>query len=209
MCRSQTLALVASLVLVGSSAGVDAQQAATSAVAPRPVIGRARGAAPTPGAPRTTSTGLARRAPTREFGIPGTHGGATPRTTQIIGYAWTANNEPISQAVVRLRDITTGRIAAVVKTNAAGECAFESSHGGTFVLELVGENDILLAVGEAFTVEPGETIATFVRLPLRLPIVGGLANQAVSNVATAAVSTAATEGVTAMVPPSEVISAER
>lgn len=208
MSRSQTLALIACLVLVGSSTGVDAQQAATSWVAARPVVSRARDAAPTSGVPTTTSAGLARRVPTREFSIPGTVGAATPRTTQIIGYAWTANNQPIPEAMVRLRDMTTGRVAAIATANASGEFAFESSHGGTFVLELVGENDSLLAVGEAFTIEPGETVATFVRLPLRLPIIGGLVNQTVSNVATAAVSTAATEGVTAMVPPSEVVSAE-
>ena len=54
----------------------------------------------------------------------------------------------------------------------------------------------LLAVGQVFTIAPGETVATFVRLGTKLPWFAGF----FSNAAAAAITAAASEGVTALAP---------
>jgi hypothetical protein len=80
--------------------------------------------------------------------------------------------------------------------NASGQFAFTGIESGTYVVELVSERGKVLTLGHTFTVAPGETIATFVRLGTRVPWFNGF----FSNAAAAASSTAASTGVTAIAP---------
>lgn len=132
-----------------------------------------------------------------------------------MGFAWSVSNEPITDATVRLRNVLSGAVEATVVTSQTGEFVFEGIEGGaTYVVELVGENDAVRAVGQPFSIAPGETVATFVRLgPASggwlMGWFGGGGQGAFMNTASAVVSTAASLGVTAVVPPSQDISASR
>jgi hypothetical protein len=135
---------------------------------------------------------------------------AASRATAVTGYLWTANNSPITNATVQLRNTVSGQVEMVTKTNNVGEFLFSDMKGGSYVIEYVGgageatataaasNASSVIAVGSPFSVAPGETVATFVRTLNNVPIfIPDLA----SNVATSAVQTAASAGVTAVVTP--------
>lgn len=128
-----------------------------------------------------------------------TAGAASARSTSVVGYLWTANNTAITDATVQLRNTVTGQIEFLSQTNAVGEFTFNNVAGGSYVIEYASEQaGSVLALGHPFTVAPGETVATFVRmsnaLPVFIPDVAG-------NVAASAVQSAASAGVTAVVTP--------
>lgn len=130
---------------------------------------------------------------------------ASSRATSVMGYLWAGEGTPISDATVQLRNIVTGQIEQVSTTLNNGAFAFNNVQGGTYAIEYVTESaGRVVAVGQAFSVAPGETVATFVRLGSRLvAIVPDLA----SNAAQAAVSTAASAGIAGTIAPDQPASA--
>jgi hypothetical protein len=62
--------------------------------------------------------------------------------------------------------VTSGSLAAEAVTSDAGEFAFEQLTSGTYVVEVASEGGDVMAVGQPISVDLGETVATFVRLPL-------------------------------------------
>lgn len=127
------------------------------------------------------------------------------RLTSILGGAWNADNSPIPEARLRLRNAITGRIEATTVADTAGRFTFSNVERGTYLIELVNEHGKVLTVGRAFVVAPGETVATFVRLGSRAPWYAGF----FENAATAATSAAAGLGVTARAPVARPVSAKR
>lgn len=124
---------------------------------------------------------------------------ASARSTSVVGYLWTANNSAIPNATVQLRNTVTGQIDFFTQSNAIGEFTFNNVAGGSYVIEYASEQaGNVLALGHPFTVAPGETVATFVRmsnaLPVFLPDVTG-------NIAASAIQSAASAGVTTVVTP--------
>lgn len=141
-----------------------------------------RAAALAPRGAATAGTGLARS------------------TQQVMGYLWTANNGAITDATVQLKNTVTGEILQRTSTNAAGEFLFQNVDAGEYVIEYVsGSSNRLLALGHPFTVSPGETVATFVRLSNGLPML--LPNELTNNVAQQAVASAAKQGVPTIAKP--------
>lgn len=118
------------------------------------------------------------------------------RSTSIVGVAWNADNSPIAGARIRLRNVVTGRMATAGVANEAGQFTFVGVDSGSYLIELVTEKGRMLTVGHPFTVAPGETVATFVRLGTKAPWFTGFFGNAASAVA----STAASAGVTAIAP---------
>lgn len=114
----------------------------------------------------------------------------------VRGVAWTSDNSPIPKARVRLRNTHSGRVEANAVTGEDGQFTFDRIEGGSYVVELLGDSDRVLAVGQSFRVEAGETVATFVRLPPQRRWLAGF----FSNAAVAAIAAAASAGVTAMGP---------
>jgi hypothetical protein len=125
---------------------------------------------------------------------------AGPRATSITGYAWTANQQPVPNAVVRVRNVLTGLVESSSKADAAGRFVIEGIEGGNYVIELIDEAGRIIAVGETFSAFPGDAIVTFVRLAERLPV--GLGN-VFANAAMTAISSAASVGITAVAPVEE------
>jgi hypothetical protein len=126
----------------------------------------------------------------------GARGVVSARATLIRGAAWNADNSPIPGARLRLRDVGTGRIAATAIANDTGQFKFDNVEGGSYVIELVSESGKILTVGHTFTVAPGETVATFVRLGTKVPWFDGF----FANAASAVAASAASLGVTALAP---------
>lgn len=117
-------------------------------------------------------------------------------STAILGTAWTADNAPIKQANLRLRNVLTGKVQALTVGNDAGQFAFENVPGGSYVVELLDDGGHVEVVGHVFTIAAGETVATFVRTGTKVPWFVGFFNNTLSAVS----STAASQGVTAIAP---------
>jgi hypothetical protein len=118
------------------------------------------------------------------------------RSTSILGNAWNIDNSPIPNARLRLRNVVSGKIAAVTTANEGGQFSFEGIEPGSYVVELLTTTDKIRTVGHVFTIAPGETVATFVRAGARVPWFTGFFN----NTASAVSSSAASAGITAMAP---------
>jgi len=130
---------------------------------------------------------------------------ADTRATTVMGFAWSATNDPLPDVEVQLRNLLSGTVEARSRTTDTGEFFFNDIEGGTYVVELVNDSGRVVALGAPFTVAPGETVATFVRLALPSPWF----TTALSNTAAAAVSTAAGLGIAAVEPPVQSASADR
>jgi hypothetical protein len=143
-------------------------------------------------------------APPRADGLPpgstparvGVGASGTGGTTSVIGAAWKVDNTPIAEAQVQLRNLVSGKVEARSVADVAGQFTFANIEGGTYAVELLGENGRIVTVGHAFVIAPGETVATFVRLGTKVPWFQGFFN----NVASAVASTAASQGITALAP---------
>jgi hypothetical protein len=131
------------------------------------------------------------RTPARVGATPGA-GGAT----SVLGVAWKVDNTAIPNARVQLRNLVSGKVEANAVADDLGQFSFPRIEGGTYVVELVGENGRILTVGHAFVIAPGETVATFVRLGTKVPWFIGFFQNAASAVA----ATAASQGITAIAP---------
>lgn len=129
-----------------------------------------------------------------------THGrpaaSASARTASIQGAAWHADNSPIAQALLRLRHVATGKIQQTTVASDTGQFAFSGVPDGTYVIEVVTPKGKVRMVGHPFTVVPGETVATFVRLAPKVPWFNGFFGNAAQTVS----SSAASAGVTAVAP---------
>lgn len=126
----------------------------------------------------------------------------TPPRPSVRGVAWNNDNSPLPAAKVRLRNLETGRVEGSTVTTEIGQFTFGGIEGGAYVVELVGDNGSVMAVGQGFRVETGETVATFVRLPARRSWFAG----AFSNAAAAVVAAASSAGVTAIGSPGPPVS---
>ena len=125
-------------------------------------------------------------------------------TASVVGVVWQHDDSPLPNALVRLRNVVTGRVTATATADSVGRVVFTVERG-TYILELITDAGHIQAVGHVFEVSPGQTVATFVRLPARAPRMAGL----FSNAATAVLSTAAALGITAVGPGLQPLSPNR
>lgn len=128
-----------------------------------------------------------------------------PTTATIVGYLWSADSTPIRSATLRLRDLGSGRIAMTATSNESGEFTFSKAAGSMYVVEYADPGGKVLAVGSPFSVVAGETVVTFIRLAPRRPLGGGF----FTNAAAVVVASAASIGVTAVVPTGRPVSPNR
>jgi hypothetical protein len=93
-----------------------------------------------------------------------------------------------------LRNVGTARVVGTMTTDEHGHVSFRVHEPGTYVLEVVDERGAVVATGQTFGMEVGESVATFVRLPAKSPWYAGFFN----NAGLVAVATAAAIGATAV-----------
>lgn len=125
-----------------------------------------------------------------------------PPGARVVGSVWSSADKGIGEATVRLRNVKTGSIDAIIRADSAGQFSFQGVNAGNYVIEIVNANGSVAALGQVFSVAPGETVAAFVRLGPRIPFL----NAFVGNAAASSVSSAASMGVTAITPAGQNIS---
>ncbi len=114
--------------------------------------------------------------------------------TVVSAFVWNGQNDPVKDVTVRLRNVHTGHVEGTTVSDADGRVTFTHIEEGTYVLEVMNAKGAVVATGQVFSVVPGETVATFVRLGSQLPWFAGIFNHA----AAATVASAAALGATAV-----------
>jgi hypothetical protein len=125
-----------------------------------------------------------------------------PVGASLVGAVWTRGNEPVPDALVRLRNVVTARIERMVRADSTGRFEFRDLEGGQYLVEVVDPDGKVLAVGHPLSLAPGETAAIFVRLGMREWWFSGF----FGNAAAAAVSSAASLGLSAVRRPDQPVS---
>jgi hypothetical protein len=115
--------------------------------------------------------------------------------TTIQGNALTSTNGMLTDGTVRLRNARSGRIVDVTVTDKAGVFVFRNVSPGSYVVELVGSDDSVLAASQLLNVNAGEAASAIVKLPIRIPVGGALGKS--TPAAAIITATAAATGVLA------------
>ena len=102
---------------------------------------------------------------TRPVVLPGTPSSAF---AAIVCQALTASDHPISNVVLRLRDARVGRIVTALRTDAEGRVTFDPIDPGSYIIELLGDDQSIRATSQLLHINAGESVAAIVRLPSRL-----------------------------------------
>jgi hypothetical protein len=111
--------------------------------------------------------------------------GATNGSGTISGHARTPSKGRAFRTRVQLRDIQSGRVIAGSTTDQSGSFSFANVQPGTYIVEVVGENEAVLAVSSVLSLHAGEALAVAISVPVVAAGAGGIG------------STAATAGVVA------------
>jgi hypothetical protein len=110
----------------------------------------------------------------------------------VTGRVVNHDDTPVPNALLRLRDVTTGQTVQTTDGDKAGRFTFLRVPPGSYIVELVDRRGNILAVGRMFGVTPLKTVTTLIRLTSS-PWFGGFFR----NAALLAVAAAAALGVTA------------
>ena len=94
--------------------------------------------------------------------------------TTIQGNALTSTNGALSNALVRLRDARIGRIVDTQLTDKSGLFAFKALDPGSYIVEVMSNDQSILAASQMLNVNAGEAISAVVKLPFRIPPFAGL-----------------------------------
>ena len=114
----------------------------------------------------------------------------------IVGTVVKGNDKPLAAARLRLRDLETGRILMTTRGDEEGRFQFSGVPAGAYVVELVDDDSRVLGVTQSFSMAPAETARVVLRLASQLPWYSGF----FTNAAIAAVSSAASLGITSVGP---------
>jgi hypothetical protein len=120
--------------------------------------------------------------------------------TTIQGNALTSTNGAVVNALVRLRDARFGRIVDTQLTDKSGLFAFKAVDPGTYIVEMISNDESVLAASQLLNVNAHEVISAVVKLPFRAPGLAGLLGSAAAPSATAVAMEAAAGGIASVVP---------
>ncbi len=76
----------------------------------------------------------------------------------ISGIAKDAGGVPLPNYTVRLRNVTTGQVAATTTTNGAGEFSFTNVNPGNYIIEIVDSNGKVVATSTTLSLAAGATL---------------------------------------------------
>jgi hypothetical protein len=120
--------------------------------------------------------------------------------TTIQGNALDSTNGQMAHVTVRLRDARFGRIVDTQLTDKSGLFAFKAVDPGSYIVELVANDQSILAASQLLTVNAGDAVSAVVKLPFRIPpfagVIGGTSPSYAGVIATQAIAS----GIVALVP---------
>jgi hypothetical protein len=120
--------------------------------------------------------------------------------TTIQGNALTSTNGALNDAIVRLRDARFGRIVDLQMTDKSGLFAFKAVDPGTYIVEVIANDQSVLAASQLLNVNAGEAVSAVVKLPFRIPPFAGVLGNTTTPSAAALTTQAAASGIAAVVP---------
>ena len=91
----------------------------------------------------------------------------------------------MSNVVVRLRDARFGRIVDTQVTDKSGLFEFKAIDPGSYIVEIVANDQSILAASQLLNVNAGEAVSAVVKLPFRIPPFAGVLGSASTPSATA------------------------
>ena len=116
----------------------------------------------------------------------------------IMGNALDSTDGQLANVMVRLRDARFGRIVESQYTDKSGIFTFKAVDPGSYIVEILANDDTILAASQLLNVNAGETASTVVKLPFKVPPFAGMTASTPS--AYALVLEAVATGITALVP---------
>jgi hypothetical protein len=118
----------------------------------------------------------------------------------IQGNALNSTNAPMPDTLVRLRDARFGRIVETQVTDKSGIFGFKVVDPGSYIVEMVANDQTLLAASQILHVNAGEALSAVVKLPMRIPPFAGLLGSNIAPTAALIASQATATGIAAAVP---------
>lgn len=120
--------------------------------------------------------------------------------TTIQGNALNSTNGPMNDVLVRLRDARFGRIVNAQLTDKSGLFAFKAIDPGTYIVEIMANDQSVLAASQLLNVNAGEAVSAVVKLPFRIPPFAGVLGSTTTPSATAVATEAAASSIASIVP---------
>ena len=121
-------------------------------------------------------------------------------TSTIQGNALDSANTKLPEVIVRLRDARYGRIVGTQYTDQAGLFEFRDVEPGTYVVEILGNDQSILAASQLIIVDAGDSVLALVKLPFKVPPFAELMGTTSTKSAALLLLHAAASGITALVP---------
>ena len=128
----------------------------------------------------------------------------TDALTTIQGNALNSTNGPLNDVTVRLRDARFGTIVDSQLTDKSGLFSFKSIDPGTYIVEMMANDQSVLAASQLLNVNAGEAVSAVVKLPFRIPPFAGIIGNTTMPSAGAIATQAAASSIAAIVPTSPV-----
>jgi len=112
--------------------------------------------------------------------------------TTIQGNALDSTNGPLTTTLVRLRDARLGRIVDSQLTDSSGLFTFKGVDPGSYIVEIMGNDQGILAASQMLNVSAGDVISAVVKLPFRIsPFAGVFGNSTASAILVTAAAASA------------------
>ena len=100
-----------------------------------------------------------------------------------------------------MRDARFGRIVDTQVTDKSGMFAFKAVDPGSYIVEIMSNDQSILAASQLLNVNAGEAVSAVVKLPFRIPPFAGiLGGTAGTPTATAVATQAAVSSIAAVAP---------
>ena len=124
----------------------------------------------------------------------------TDTLTTIQGNALNSTNGPLNDVAVRLRDARFGTIVDTQITDKSGLFAFKSIDPGSYIVEVMANDQSVLAASQLLNIDAGQAMSAVVKLPFRIPPFAGIVGSTATPSATAVATQAAASSIVAVVP---------
>ena len=115
--------------------------------------------------------------------------GQQPVESVITGMAVAANNAPIPNVLVHLRNLETKQVEQRATTNHLGEFMFVVKPQIPYVVEIADQGGRIFSASDVVTAQYGEVAGALVTMPAEAPAVAGMFRSATASVLAAAAGT--------------------